>query len=230
LANSRLDPAASAGLSEYLSTHKYQTLLTASLILLVLFPYMNNTAWGEILLDLVTSVVLLAAILSITNHPRIFWIGLILMVPAIAGAWWPIEAHHPVPLLMGLIFSSAFFTFVTAQIFRDVFNRQTITKDTLFGAICIYVLLGLAWSFIYLFQETVAPGSFDLGSMSERSYPELSAAFLYYSYTTLTTTGYGDILPLTQEARSLAILEQGVGVLYIAIMVARLVSMYRVDE
>ena len=90
----------------------------------------------------------------------------------------------------------------------------------LYTAVCIYLLLAYTWAALYAVMVNLYPGSFQLGT-------DRQSDLLYFSLVTLTTVGYGDVLPLSGEARMLAALEAVTGVLYIAITVAILVSGYR---
>lgn len=105
-------------------------------------------------------------------------------------------------------------------------DDEAVHLNTICGAIAIYLVLGITWAASYRVIEILSPGSFSFTSTdSEPAWPEL----LYYSYTTLTTLGYGEIVPKTSFARIWASLEAITGVLYTAILVARLVSLYRRD-
>jgi hypothetical protein len=110
-----------------------------------------------------------------------------------------------------------------------VLRREQITTDTVLGAVCGYLLIAYVFAFAYAFLEDVKPDNFNsrelilaYGDAAEigRGTPEL----LYYSFVTLTTVGYGDIVPASRVARSLAILEMLAGQLYLAAFVARLVG------
>lgn len=206
---------------------RYRLLLIASIVLLLIYPYFNRSVVSELLLDLVLSLVLIASLLSVVERRHRRLLGWALLVPGVVGTWWPVGGLHPLPHLIGLLFTATFIFYVTTSIFVDVFSRDDVTKDTLQGAVCIYILIGLAWSVVYVFLETLVPRSFNLPGDTSLDYGGLTAHFIYFSYTTLTTTGYGDITPATDVARSLVVIEHGVGVLYIAIMMARLVGMYR---
>ena len=99
-----------------------------------------------------------------------------------------------------------------------------MTPDVLYGAISVYLMIGLTWSVAYLLLENLYPGSFYIDAAhNPDGYLNLSD-LLYYSYVTLTTLGYGDITLVTSQARSLAFLEAVCGVLYVAVLVARLVG------
>ena len=102
-------------------------------------------------------------------------------------------------------------------------GSHTVTRQTIYGAIAGYVLLAMTWALAYGLLEKLAPGSFPSvvkdGLVTEPN-------FLFLSFITLTSVGYGDIVPLGEFARSLAILEAIAGVMFQAIFMARLVGLY----
>jgi voltage-gated potassium channel Kch len=114
---------------------------------------------------------------------------------------------------------------VTVQVFRE----GPITMHRVLGAVGVYLLLGLAWSFAYHLLDVVNPEAFSISGGS--SAHVLSASeFLYFSFVTLTTVGFGDITPLDPAARSVVMVEALTGQLFPAILIARLVSMELVSR
>jgi hypothetical protein len=120
-------------------------------------------------------------------------------------------------------FLAAFFALAAAGLFSYLKNSRIVTQAQLYTAINIYLLLSLAWAALYLAIDAFYPGAIQMGSHPADRQTEL----LYFSLITLSTIGYGDIVPLGGEARILAALEGVTGVLYIAITVALLVSRFR---
>jgi hypothetical protein len=106
-----------------------------------------------------------------------------------------------------------------------VFAPGEITTHRLVGAVAAYLLVGLTWALAYEWLELVHPGSLRTGAEpAEGAYPP----FLYFSFTTLTTVGYGDLTPVSPQARALSNLESLIGVLYPAVLIGRLLSMQAV--
>ena len=103
-------------------------------------------------------------------------------------------------------------------------NLKEITADTLFGAICGYLLIGLTWSFIYLLIASVDPTSFSIHMEHELIRSRIDH-FIYYSFVTLTTTGYGDILATKSVARNFSWLEACIGQIYLAVWISQLVGL-----
>ncbi len=113
---------------------------------------------------------------------------------------------------------------LAAVVLVQVFRAGPITAGRIVGAVVFYLLLGLMWANVYTIVVLVRPEAFQF-PVAPRSANELVAQLIYFSFVTLTTTGYGDVLPLHPLARSLANLEALVGQLYPAILIARLVSL-----
>jgi hypothetical protein len=120
-----------------------------------------------------------------------------------------------------------FYLFTIGHVLRYVLAPGQVTTDKIHGAIAAYILTGLLWATLYIFLDHLQPGSFTdsaAGNSTNQLPPE---DLLYFSFVTLTTTGYGDVAPVTAHARSLAILEQLAGTFYIAILIARLTGLYQ---
>ncbi len=113
-----------------------------------------------------------------------------------------------------------FYAVVTGSLLAHVLRPGQVDADRIFGAACIYLLLGITFALVYNALENHYPGSFDEGKLAMND-------LVYFSFATLTTLGYGDISPDSDFARIIAVIEASTGVLYTAILVARLVSLYR---
>jgi hypothetical protein len=119
------------------------------------------------------------------------------------------------------IFAGLLLAYTATIILFYLFSEDRITGDMIMGAICVYFLLGLFWSFVFSTLEICQPGSFQMpqGTVNQMT-------FSYYSYVTLTTVGYGDMTPISAPARSFAVLEAMMGQLYLAVLIARLVGIH----
>jgi ion channel len=123
-------------------------------------------------------------------------------------------------------FLAAFFALTAVGLFSYLRNSRIVTQAHLYTAVNIYLLLGLLWTTLYLAIDAFYPGSIQMGSHPAERETEL----LYFSLITLSTIGYGDIVPLSGEARMLSALEGVTGVLYIAVTVAILVNRFRSEH
>jgi hypothetical protein len=118
----------------------------------------------------------------------------------------------------------AFMVLATGGVFRQIATSNVLSPNRIVGAICVYLLIGVIWSVAYALLELAVPGSFE-GFGSEMS-SVWEPDWVYYSFVTLTSLGYGDLLPLTNSARTLSYMETVVGQFYLAVMVAGLVGAY----
>lgn len=119
----------------------------------------------------------------------------------------------------------AYLVLATAHAFRQIVTDIQMSTNRIIGAICVYLLLGVIWSLLYMLLELANPGSFG-GLLSHCDSGCWSPDWVYFSFVTLSTLGYGDLLPLTFSARALSYMEAIVGQFYLAVMVAGLVSAY----
>jgi hypothetical protein len=147
-------------------------------------------------------------------------LGLIALVAQLID--WMAPAPAPAPLPVGAALAQIGFYVAAASLqVRYILRDARATIDELFSAAVAFLLLSLAWAWVYWTIEYVRPGSFALAREAAMGPPSWYALF-YFSVTTLSTTGYGDIVPVSSAARSAAILEQIAGVLYVALIISRL--------
>ena len=205
-------------------TSRFRILLVSLVGLLVVYPYAERTPLGAAALTAVASLVLIAALVAIADRRGPLAWGLALGLPALACDWLTLFGAGALVTAAAYLLEAAFYGYVALLAFLEVFARgNAVTSDSLAGAVCVYLLIGVAWAASFTLLETLSPGSFHLPNASPQAVWD---SFLFFSFTTLTTLGYGDITPISDAARSLANLEATTGVLYVAIMVARLVAMY----
>lgn len=114
--------------------------------------------------------------------------------------------------------------YMAVVVLRSVVKAETVTRDVISGAVAVYVLLGVAWAVIYVLIEGLVPGSFAVEEVGKGT---IWDQLLYFSFATLTTLGYGDISPLSPVARIWAVFEAICGTFFLAVLVSRLVGLYR---
>lgn len=199
-------------------------LLVALLLLIVLGPVAEVTGLGGVTLLILFSLLLLASAYVASER---LW-GLIaavgLAVPWAVLTWFQPFAGDVANALVadGLAISLLLYT-LSLLLHRIVAVKES-NFDILCGAAAVYLLIGVVWGVWFRFIETLMPGSFVLTGTGEAIG---WSNFVYFSLATLTTLGYGDITPVSPVARVWATLEAVAGVLYVALLISRLVSLYR---
>ena len=195
----------------------YHILLASLFILIALQPF-AAVAEG-LLVQLASAGLLLASIAAVASRRRLLIIGLVLAVPAAGLIFVP----GGVPTVAGGFLAIATLVFISVVILRRIFRHPVVTSATVSASLVVYLTLGVIWSQAYRLVEQFHPGSFT--GLSGTRAIEVQRDLFYYSYVTLATLGYGDISPVSPEARSLAITESLVGQLYLVVLVSSLVGM-----
>lgn len=208
------------------SAYRYGSLyLLASLVLLILVtPFFEGSRIGHLVVDGLLSLVLLAAVNGAGYNRQVQIIALAVAVAALLLMW--VNVTHPSSpgRLAGSILYVALSIATIVLVLRRIVLAPIVNLEILCAGISLYLLIGVTWALTYVVMDTIDPGTFELLSPSVvKGWTE----FLYFSFATLTTLGYGDISPDAPVARIWAVAEATTGVLYIAVLVARLVNLYR---
>ena len=201
---------------------RFSFLLLSILLMFALRPFLEPFIRISLLSDLFFSLVMLSGIYAVGYKKRDYVLSFATGIPAFLLSWTAELLHVPVVRLAAGIFSALFFALALILILSHVKKQREVTRDVVMGAVCAYFLLGIIWAHIYFLLEIASPGSFSL----TREFSRNPAHFIYFSFITLTTVGYGDILPVSNPARSLAVLEAMVGQMYLAVTMARLVAVH----
>ena len=206
-------------------SHRFLVLLFALILLLVAYPYTPDNQLGAFLGGMMSLLLLVAAIFAVRTHKvALIAAGVIALIVIILSVWAFLSGVRGHPLVEASFF--LFYALTTTVIFVEVIKERELTKNIFIGIVCAYLLIGMAFATLYDFVETILPGSFQFNAVNAGDTPMRWRNLLYYSFTTLTTTGYGDITPANAQAQSLSIIEGIIGVLFIAVFVARLIGMY----
>lgn len=201
-------------------------LLVTLVVLMVSYPYFGTGPAGRIFLNALNLGILVLTTFTIQHSRLRLTLAIVLAVPAVAGQCIYVATASATGLRIAAISSMAFYGFTVVNILLYVLRGTEVTADKIHGAICAYLLCGLLWATAYALVESLHPGSFAYTMVYDREGRLDFYVLLYFSIVTLTTTGYGDIVPVTVYARSLTNLEQLVGVFYVAILIARLAGLY----
>lgn len=197
------------------------SIFLAALVAIIVVPALVPGGLpGRLLGDALVSLMLVSGAAAVADRPRAVLIVSVIAVVALLVRWasWlfpaaPLAVWREVSTLATLV---ALCGVVLALVLR----RGPVTSRRIQGAIAVYLLLGFTWAQAYELVALWHPGAF-AGAVDGRG----SLPFTYYSFVTLTTMGYGDIMPVHPLARALAVLEALTGQLYLTILLARLVSL-----
>src|SRR5213083_2962491 len=201
-------------------------LLIALGVLFIAAPLVEEIEGGELIVSGLFSLVLVAGIVAVADRKRVLVIAIVLAIPASAGRW--INHFRPdlVPPAVFLVAGLILIAFVVGNLLRFVLRAPSVNTEVLCASISAYLMLGLMWTMAYWLVDQLTPGgafSFNT-NVGTRSINGFNG--FYFSFITLSTVGYGDITPVSKVARMLAAMEAMTGLLYVAVLIARLVSLY----
>jgi hypothetical protein len=211
-----------------LRVYRFSTvqLLIALAVLLVCAPFVEEVEGGHLILSALFSLVLLAAVIAVADRKRTLLIALFFAVPAITARWtnhFRPDLVHPAVFL---VFAILLLAYVIAYLLRFVLRAPVVTVEVLCASIAAYLMLGLMWTVAYWLVDQLTPGG-AFSFNTNRSVQSMNGfTGFYFSFITLSTVGYGDITPVSRIARWLAAMEAMTGLLYVAVLIARLVSVY----
>jgi len=212
----------SFSLSEYFFSHRIVFLLAAIVSMIIGSPFIRDVIPYRVITDIFFTVIIICGIYAVSRQKVDVYTALALATPMFIGIWSAHLYQSPTPLLVGQLFAAFFTGFVISRLLRFIFHEHEVTKEVIYAAVVVYLLMAMMWAFAYLILEYFYPDSFSIARGSSRD----TFQFLYFSFVTITTLGYGDIAPLTQKASSLTILEAVTGQIYLVVVVAWLVGMH----
>jgi hypothetical protein len=209
---------------QFVQTRRDLLLLLSLLLIILFYPMLDRGDVQRMLLGGLMFVPLLLATIKMAQIKSWVWPSAVLVVGAVVCA--VLSIFFPNAIVVGLkwMILAAFFGLCAVGLFSYLRKADTISDGHLYTAVSIYLLLGLQWFAMYSAIDVLSPGSIQRSAAIRA---DRHAEFLYFSLVTLSTIGYGDVVPVQGEVRILAALEGVAGVLYIAITVALLVSAYR---
>lgn len=204
--------------------YRFTFLLITELILILGFPFAAGVGTRAHIFRLLSLLLFSAVLYTVIGRGRITTVAFILGIPPIAIHVGNIFGYLMRWEVAATAMGTGFLLFVCVLFVRAVVSEPTVTTDTLAGAVSAYMLIGITYGVAYGLIEQVSPGSFERTSNAMRTIqpPEL----IFFSFVTLTTVGYGDVVPLHGLAKSLTVLESITGVMYPAVLVGRLIGLH----
>ncbi|MBF4767887.1 two pore domain potassium channel family protein [Nocardioides agariphilus] len=198
--------------------HPSAVLLTAQLLAVLAYPFADGSTVGRAFLGAMGTGVVLIALWAVRRTPALGWIAVLLGGPAMVFSILEAFVDKDAVVLTSALLHAPFYFYVSYGMIRYLFHDDRVTTDELYATGAAFTVV--AWGFAYVFVacQIIWPGSF--GGDQLRFFD-----LLFLSFTNLTSVGLSDILPTMGHARSFVMIEQVAGVLYVALVIARLVGL-----
>ena len=205
-----------------LRNHPSGVLLVGQLLVVLAYPFLDGSTGGRAVIGVVQMVVVFAAVAAVRLTPVLSWVALLLGLPAMVFA--VLEAVQPDTgwiVLASAGVHAPFYFYVSYAMIRYLFHDDRVSRDELFATGAAFTVVAWAFAYVYAAAQVLWPGSFVGADGKEQEWFNL----LFLSFTNMTSVGLSDILPVDAHARSLVMIEQVAGVLYVALVIARLVGL-----
>ena len=205
------------------SKERFLILICLILGLIVLVPILKEFAALRIFLDIFITAIYISMVYTVSLKKRHLYIGALLAMLMLISLWLQYFYQSNLVFAIGRICGILLLIMVIINTLAFIFKSEDVTIEVIYAAMLVYLLMALMWSFAYGLLELINSASFNVALSPDQGY---QMRFIYYSFVTITTLGYGDITPATELASSFSILEAVVGQLYLVVVVARLVGMH----
>ena len=203
-------------------THPSGVLLVGQLLVVLAYPFLDHSTGGRAVLGVVQMVVVFTAVAAVRLTPALSWVAALLGLPAMVFAVLEaLEPHTDWVVLTSAAVHAPFYFYVSYAMIRYLFHDDRVTGDELFATGAAFTVVAWAFAYVYAAAQVVWPQSFVGASGDEQEWFNL----LFLSFSNLTSVGLSDVLPVQAHARSLVMVEQVAGVLYVALVIARLVGL-----
>jgi Ion channel len=210
-----------------ITTHRFFLLFVFLLASLILYPYAEESRFSYYALRVLGSAVILLSVYAAGFRRTLLILALLLAVPAVLQRLMVPTADRSALAVASILLSFVFDIFIVVVLFRHVFSRHEADSETVFGALCIYLLIGFSFASVYNLLTDLHPNAFYMDPLVNPHTVPNRFDFVYYSFGTITSLGASGIVAVLPQARSFTVLEAILGVLYLAVLIARLMGAYR---
>jgi voltage-gated potassium channel len=207
-----------------------ESLLFCLFIYIVVSPFLSEIPYPQFIFRAFLTIVLIFSIFAVRWEKGILSLSITLLALTLVFRWFGLLGIIRYSGAISNLIMVLYLATLAYSFFSAIFTATKVTGTLICATICLYLIIGLLWGAVFALLESLAPGSFSGGVLDHVGSAEARLqSFIYFSFITLTTLGYGDITPQTQGAGALCQAEAIVGQFFIAVLVARLVSMYGSD-
>ncbi|MGH8757875.1 MAG: ion channel, partial [Burkholderiales bacterium] len=190
-------------------------LFLALLALLVAIPFLSETVHGRGVIGFLNLIILVTAVAAVGRSRLSFVIAILLGLPTLAFQILALQSGLPGHFALSWGFGAAFYAFTLAHLLHYVLRRDMMTADKLYGAVAAYIMVAILWAFLHGVLQYFYPGAYAYHGLPKTLN---MAELIFFSFTAITTAGFGDITPVLIQSRFLTILEMVTGVMYVAIL------------
>lgn len=201
-------------------------LLVALILLFLISPLVVELNHGDFIESALVTLVLVASVMAVGARRRTRLLAIFMVVPAMAARWTNHLRPDVIPDGATLLASLIFMLFVVVHMIDFILRAPRVNMEVLCAGIAGYLLLGLIWAYAFMIIGGQSPDAFIFSNTRDANPAMDQSSASYFSFMTLTTTGYGDITPVSNMARMLAVMESVTGTFYVTVLIARLVAMY----
>lgn len=205
-------------------------LLLSLLFALLVAPVLGRIIGDRVLVYVGVTAVLFFGVFVNRTRDRLFWPSLALAVLTVSTVWSTLILGYPLLFVASCLLEAAFYATIAVILVIRILKKHLASIQSIFGAVCVYLLFGLAWAQLYWATERIDRESLTFARsavMEADAHQETHASFsqvIYFSFVTMSTLGYGDIVPETPLAQTLAWMQSVLGQFFLAVLVAWLVS------
>jgi hypothetical protein len=198
-------------------------LLAAQLAAVLLYPFMESSDVGRSLFSVFGIAILGLVVMAVRSSPGLTWIGVLLGIPATVLLLIQAVTQDDALLPYSSAFEAVLYFYAAGALIAYMLADHVITRDELFAVGATFTLVAWAFAYSYTVCQAIEPGSFTaaVDPGADRTWIEL----LFLSFTTLSSTGLSDVVPIKPFARSLVMIEQVAGLAYVAMVVSRLIGL-----
>jgi hypothetical protein len=207
--------------------HRFFLLFVFLLATLILFPYAEATHFGSYVFRVIGSVAIIVSVYAANVHRSLLILAVVLAIPALFERIALPKVHTHSFFIFNIVLTLVFDVVILVIIFRHVLAAEQPTSETIFGALCLYLLVGFTFASVYGLLAASQASAFYLDPRTNLHTVPDRFDFIYYSFATMTSLGAAGITPVSTQARSFSILEAILGVLYLAVLIAGLIGAYR---